>query len=142
MMNLIRIKDFQKGWIRLNLFLGGQLFFIIFGLLFCLMFCFTFFMIIKQMSIWNKNNHSPVLTVKAKIVGKREHVRFSSSSDGAGSSHTTYFVCFQVESGDRMELMVSGYEYGLLLEGDEGQLTFQGTRYKSFERSFDQNFSY
>lgn len=29
---------------------------------------------------------------------------------------TTYYVTFEVESGDRMELHVSGQEYGLLVE--------------------------
>ena len=38
------------------------------------------------------------------------------------------------ESGDRMELHLSGQEYGLLIEGDRGNLTFQGTRYLGFER--------
>ena len=40
----------------------------------------------------------------------------------------------EVESGDRMELNLSGQEYGLLAEGDRGKLTFQGTRYLGFER--------
>lgn len=48
--------------------------------------------------------------------------------------HTTYYVTFQVESGDRMELCLSGEEYGMLVEGDRGNLTFQGTRYVGFER--------
>ena len=51
------------------------------------------------------------------------------------SSSTTYFATFEVESGDRMELKVSDKEYGMLAEGDIGKLTFQGTRYKSFERN-------
>ncbi|WP_412104691.1 MULTISPECIES: DUF2500 domain-containing protein [Viridibacillus] len=42
---------------------------------------------------------------------------------------------FEVQSGDRIELPVSGREYGILVEGDFGLLTFQGTRYKSFERN-------
>jgi hypothetical protein len=33
-----------------------------------------------------------------------------------------------------MELRVDGEEYGLLVEGDQGLLTFQGTRYLGFER--------
>lgn len=45
-----------------------------------------------------------------------------------------YYVTFQFESGDRMEFQVYGSEYGMLAEGDEGKLTFQGTRYLSFER--------
>lgn len=50
-------------------------------------------------------------------------------------SSTRYYATFQVESGDRMELAVSGPEYGMLAEGDRGTLTFQGTRYLGFERS-------
>ena len=38
---------------------------------------------------------------------------------------TTYYVTFQVESGDRMELTVSGSDYGMLVEGDIGKLSFQ-----------------
>ena len=48
------------------------------------------------------------------------------------SHSTTYYVTFQVESGDRMEMLVSGMEYGMLVEGDYGKLTFQGTRYLDF----------
>jgi len=42
-----------------------------------------------------------------------------------------------VESGDRMELHVAGHEFGMLIEGDRGMLTFQGTRYLGFERKLD-----
>ena len=48
--------------------------------------------------------------------------------------HRIYYVTFQMESGDRMEFQVSGIEYGMLAEGDTGELTFQGTRYLAFER--------
>ena len=33
-----------------------------------------------------------------------------------------------------MEFYVDGYEYGMLVEGDKGMLSFQGTRYLGFER--------
>lgn len=49
-------------------------------------------------------------------------------------SALTYYVTFQVESGDRMEMSVSGSEYGTLAEGDKGKLTFQGTRFLTFNR--------
>lgn len=52
----------------------------------------------------------------------------------AAITSTRYYVTFQVESGDRMEFSVTGLEYGMLAEGDIGKLTFQGTRYLSFER--------
>ena len=43
-------------------------------------------------------------------------------------------MTFEVESGDRIELELSGTEYGMLAEGDYGKLSFQGTRYLGFER--------
>ena len=44
-------------------------------------------------------------------------------------------MTFQVESGDRMEFHITGQDYGLLVEGDKGNLSFQGTRYLGFERT-------
>ena len=44
---------------------------------------------------------------------------------------------FDVESGDQMEFSVYGEEYGMLAEGDEGKLTFQGSRYLGFERAIE-----
>ncbi|MBD5156664.1 MAG: DUF2500 domain-containing protein, partial [Butyrivibrio sp.] len=49
---------------------------------------------------------------------------------------TSYYVTFQVESGDRIELRVSTQEYGMLAEGDFGRLSFQGMRYLGFERMY------
>ena len=78
---------------------------------------------------WHRNNQSPVLTVSAVIITKRQ--KYTHHENG---SSTRYYATFEVESGDRMELSLSGPEYGLLAEGDRGQLTFQGTRYLGFER--------
>ena len=81
------------------------------------------------------NDRSPRLTVEAKVVTKRtSFYRSAGDSHHAGHGHTTYFVTFQVQSGDRMELSVTGPEYGMLVEGDFGDLTFQGTRYLGFAR--------
>ena len=94
---------------------------------------------IKGISQWNKNNHSPRLTVPATVVSKRTNVSHHHHHDaghvGHHSTSTSYYVTFQVESGDRMELHMAGHQYGLLVEGDRGRLTFQGTRYLGFERT-------
>lgn len=91
-----------------------------------------------------QNNSSPVLTVEASVVAKRADVSYhhhSANMDNMQNmqnmnySTTTYYVTFQVPSGDRMELHVLDNEYGLLVEGDAGNLTFQGTRYLGFQRS-------
>ena len=52
----------------------------------------------------------------------------------SGTYHTSYYATFEVESGDRLELQVSDYEYGQLAEGDRGKLTFQRKRFLKFER--------
>lgn len=110
------------------------MFFIMFGL-FLVVFVGT---LIKGIGQWNKNNRSPRLTVPVTVVAKRTNV---SRHHHAGEHHhistsTSYYVTFQVESGDRMELHVSGSQYGLIVEGDKGMLTFQGTRFLDFQRQF------
>ncbi len=92
---------------------------------------------VKGISTWNKNNNSPRLTVPAKVVAKRNHTdvhHYNRSGHSRRTTSSTYFVTFEVESGDRMELQMDGSEFGLLVEGDSGKLTFQGTRYLGFER--------
>ena len=105
-------------------------------LIFVIVFVGIFVTIIKGIGQWNKNNHSPRLTVPATIIAKRTNV---SHHHHAGEHHhhhtsTSYYVTFEVESGDRMEFLMAGHEYGLLMEGDKGKLSFQGTRYLGFER--------
>ena len=110
------------------------MFFIVFGLAICV-FLMTF---IKGMKEWNHNNHSPRLTVPATVVAKRTNISRHRHSGTNGHHHhhtsTTYFATFQVESGDRMEFAIPHNEFGYLVEGDKGRLTFQGTRFKGFQR--------
>ena len=93
---------------------------------------------VKGLSQWHSNNQSPRLTVEAEIVSRHEDVSVHHHNTGDGMDHvshsTTYYVTFQVASGDRMEFQVPRREYGFLVEGDRGRLTFQGTRFLGFER--------
>lgn len=112
---------------------------VVFFVVFAIVIGMFIFLAVTAVRQWNKNNHSPRLTVPATVVAKRTNVSRHHHRHGAGhvghsSTSTTYYVTFQVSSGDRMELHVAGYEYGLLVEGDHGDLTFQGTRYLGFER--------
>lgn len=111
-----------------------------FNTLFPLVF-FGFFIIItitviKGLLTWNKNNKEPILNVNAKVVSKRQDHRVSSHNHN-NHVHTTnstfYYVTFQFDSLDRREFKVSGKDYGMIAEGDEGVLIFQGTRFISFD---------
>ena len=126
---------------------GFEIGFTIFRIMLILVFVIVIGMfiaiVVKGIGQWNKNNHSPRLTVPATIVAKRTDVshHHHHNHHGTGMHHTStstaYYVTFQVESGDRMELTVAGREFGLLIEGDRGMLTFQGTRYLGFERKYE-----
>lgn len=120
-----------------------QLFQGLFLIVFLIIFGIILVQVFRGLKTWNQNNHSPRLTVPAAVVSKRvdvSHHRHANAGDVSGAhgysttSSTTYYATFQVESGDRMELRVSGQEYGMLVEGDRGKLSFQGTRFLNFER--------
>ena len=100
--------------------------------IFVLVFGIIIVTMVRGVGEWNKNNQSPKLTVPVTVVAKRSDVH-----RGIETMHTftSYYVTFQVESGDQMEFEVSDMEYGMLAEGDRGMLTFQGTRYLSFQRN-------
>ena len=117
---------------------GFVLFRIMFILAFVLVIGMFLVFAVKGIAQWNQNNHSPRLTVPAVIVAKRTNVTRHHHSGAGGHHHhhtsTSYYVTFQFGGGDRMELLVSGSEYGMLVEVDQGDLSFQGTRYLSFVR--------
>ena len=105
-------------------------------LIFGLVFVVIVASLVRSGRQWHRNNNSPRLTVEATVLAKRHDV---SRRRSAGEHHhyrtvNTYYVTFEVESGDRMELQLPSHKYGLLIEGDKGKLTFQGTRYLGFER--------
>ncbi|CAG9621733.1 hypothetical protein BACCIP111883_02506 [Sutcliffiella rhizosphaerae] len=108
-----------------------ELFFFIILFAIISVFCFIIFNGLKE---WKYNNNQPELTVAAIVVTKRMDVSHSSLSDTNSSSHTTYYVTFQVESGDRMEFMVDGKDYSQIVEEDKGKLNFKGRRFLGFER--------
>ena len=118
---------------------GFDLLFSIFPFLFITVFVIVIGMFIatavRGVGTWSKNNASPRLTVSAQVVTKRTQVSHHHHQESMSHTSTSYYATFQVESGDRMEFSVSGAEYGMLAEGDQGSLTFQGTRYLGFERS-------
>lgn len=111
--------------------------FAVFPIIWVVMFVFIFGMIIRTFvqsaREERKNDNSPRLTVPAIVLTKRDEVSVH-HHDHHRHTSTRYFVTFEVESGDRMELQMSGHEYGMLVEGDRGNLSFQGTRFLGFER--------
>lgn len=111
----------------------------LFAIVFIGVICIFAFVLISNLSTWAKNNSSPRLTVPALVRTKRTQVGRARGANNMTRGYTRYFVTFEFESGDRLELMFDGSEYGLLAEGDNGMLSFQGTRYLGFVRDRTQS---
>lgn len=105
----------------------GIVFSFFFIVIFLLVIATFIFVITTNVKKANKNKNSPKLTVDAKVVSKRDQVR-------GENTYTFYFATFEFESGDRIELEMQGQESGMLVEGDTGSLTFQGSKFVSFSR--------
>ena len=126
---------------------GFQLMNILFPIVFISIFCIFIVTFVRTISAGakqkRKNDASPRVTAEAKVVSKRMQVgqnyQHHHHADGTMHSYdynySKYFATFEFDSGDRLELPVDGSDYGLLVEGDQGKLTFQGTRYLGFARS-------
>lgn len=107
-----------------NFFFDGG-FSVLFVAVFLLLIGVVVFVIVSNIARAARDRASPRLTVPARVVAKRVQV---------WNHYTYYYATFEVESGDRMELSLDGEDFGLLAEGDAGEMTFQGGKFLSFER--------
>ena len=86
----------------------------------------------KMISTGRSNKAAPRLRVRAKVLAKRTRIAGARNS---GHVRNVCYATFEVEGGDRVELLIPWERYGLLIEGDRGYLTFKGTNFVSFERT-------
>jgi len=92
----------------------------------------TFLVVIgKGISENIRNSKMEEVTIPARIISKRTHVW---GGHGNSSAHTSYYVTFEDENGERREFSVSDSFYSMHAEGDTGMLTHKGTRFIHFER--------
>jgi hypothetical protein len=99
-------------------------------------FLMIFVQLARGVAEWARNNSMPVVTVPARVIAKRTHTWSSGGMHNhpGGRVRTSYFVTFELKTGERMEFGLYGQDYGLLVEGDQGELTYKGTRYHRFDR--------
>lgn len=90
---------------------------------------FLFFVWIRLFIV---NSRQPVRSIPVRVVSKRTHVGGGMNNMPAS---TQYFVTFENENGSRDEISVSGREFGMIAEGDQGAMLRQGTWYRGFRRS-------
>lgn len=71
---------------------------------------------------------SPLERRQARLVSKRTEVW------GRQRTRTNYYLTFEFDGGHRAEFEATGEQFGLVVEGDAGELVSQGPVIRSFER--------
>ena len=109
-----------------------------FNIMFLIMFCFVsvfsiiiFSFVIRAFLRYFRHqkqvDRMPQQSAHARVVTKRSRI-------WGEHSHTAYYATFEFDSRQRIELNLSGEQFGLLAEGDDGTLTYQGDRFVNFQR--------
>lgn len=101
------------------------------GFIFIIVIGIFIFTIGKGITEYASNKSKEVVTIPARVIGKRPHTW---GGTGNTSAHTSYYMAFELENGERLEVPVKSNFYGLHVEGDVGMLTHQGTQMIGFER--------
>lgn len=107
---------------------GGAIFLFVIGMF--------LFIIVRGLKTWFSNNQAEVITTVCRIVDKRTKVW---GGTGDTRTNTSYFITFEFEDGSRKEFRVRSKQFGLLVAGDMGDLTYQGSRFISFNRMNENN---
>lgn len=103
-----------------------------FKLFFLIIVGFFVFIIVNMVKLWMTNNASPLVIARSTAVTKRSEVWGGTGDSGAS---TSYYVTFELEDGSRVELQVQSRVFGLIVEGDLGELSYQGSRFMDFQRA-------
>jgi|GEM_PF-382151 len=88
------------------------------------------FIVIRGLSTWMSNNAAELRQDEVTVISKRMKVWGGSNNS---SAHTSYYITFELSSGERVEFGVSGTQYGSCREGETGLLAYQGSRFKGFQ---------
>lgn len=115
-----------------------NIFSVIFPIIFIGIFGIIIFRMLKGVKEWSYNNKQSIVPVESTIVSKRisvSHHNHINDNHNHSSSSTTYYITFEFINGERSEFVVKGKDYGLMVEGDKGTLSFQGSRFIRFDRS-------
>ena len=105
-----------------------------FIVMFCIIIGLSLIIVIRQ---WWKNRHSPLIVTQATVIDKRIEEHYIRSKRSAGIGYRTrklliYYITFNLEGGEHIEMRTNESVYSELQNGDYGKLTFKGSKYMGF----------
>lgn len=74
--------------------------------------------------------NSPERSAEATVLSKRVEV----TAIDRGRTEQRHFATFQLPTGERAEFELTGHQFGLLVENDQGTLSWKGPRFVAFAR--------
>jgi Protein of unknown function (DUF2500). len=74
--------------------------------------------------------NTPERSAEATVLSKRVEV----TGIDRGRTEQRHFATFQFPNGERVEFELTGHQFGLLAEADQGTLNWKGPRYVGFAR--------
>ncbi|MBC5580583.1 DUF2500 family protein [Anaerofilum sp. BX8] len=88
---------------------------------------------------WWKNRCSPLIVTQATVTDKRIEEHYVRSKRSAGIGYRTrkvliYYITFNLEGGENIELRTKEIVYSELQYNDCGKLTFKESKYINFEK--------
>ena len=106
----------------------APVFFTIFAIVVIGIVCAIIYSIATGASTAIKNSNSPLVSNRATIVDKRSKL--------LNTDHhvTEYYATFEFGDRTRLELKIPEQITGTITVGDQGVLSWQGTRFKGFAR--------
>ena len=105
--------------------------------MFCIVVGLSLIIVARQ---WWKNRHSPLIVTQATILDKRIEEHYIRSKRSASAGYRTrkvliYYITFNLEGGEHIELRTNEQVYSKFQNGDCGKLTFKGSKYIEFVRA-------
>ena len=94
-------------------------------------FLFTLFAFIF---VFLKDQSTPEVAVLATLVDKRMTSSTNIAANGFTNQSITYYLLFEIASGERLEFKVGYGKYKLYVIGDTGVLRYQRKRFNSLDR--------
>lgn len=80
-----------------------------------------------------KNENSPIISTKARLVRKKRDVHNNTDANGVMTCNETLKLIFELDTGIEMRFTVGGRVFREMQENEWGTLTFQGTRFLKFQ---------
>ncbi len=87
-----------------------------------------------KVNVEEREGRKLIYNIQAEVKGKRTLIEADPNNPAVPK--TSYFLTFHKRDGNRVEMQVSGEDYGLAAEGDEGVLVYsKGDEFIVFKRT-------